>query len=508
MKFFELYLSFCRSVGQIKLPQINFKEKEQLYDKLLKSCYGLTQKVIGRATFFVMIISLVSILYFSLIINLSILYAILCSVIVSTFISYKFNFYLYKGFLKKGKELTSYLYLIRIDFSLIELAKQNDEGVIMEFIKLIINKQISISEDFKKILSHVHSGAIPEEELRLFESPSNEFNKYLIDIVEDNKNPFFGDDISNSLEDEFKIYMKELSTKISLIFFLGIFFPIGLCIFIIFISFNKAIILVSIPIFLYFLKYLFHNFIKIDHFFMGMIKKNSDYEKKKFCEVLNLINRFSFHLEKNIAPEKAFINAYLEIINSNSILNKILSSEISSFLSGSLSFTQLINSFKNKLDEYRYSLVFNSINRMLKTNSNVSSRKIREIVNVLKNHIKLEKKIENIFRGERIKVFLFTILLPVILGALGSLVSIFPMIIRDFSNIQDINNLTLFKINFSLFDIILLLFVLLFCNFISVYYFFTIISYRKKRFFLIFSEFLLILSFLISLFNIFPLFWI
>jgi hypothetical protein len=239
---------------------------------------------------------------------------------------------------------------------------------------------------------------------------------------------------------------------------------------------------------------------------MGMIKKNSDYEKKKFFEVLNLIIRFSFHLDKNISPEKAFINAYLEIINPNSILSKILSSEIYSFLSGSLSFTHLINSFKNKLGEYRYSLIFNSINRMLKTNSNVSSRKIREIVNVLKNHIKLEKKIENIFRGERIKVFLFIFLLPVILGALGSLVSIFPMIIRDFSNIQDINNLTLFEINFSLFDIILLLFVLLCSNFISVYYFFTIISYRKKGFFIIFSEVLLILSFLISLLNIFPLF--
>ena len=124
---------------------------------------------------------------------------------------------------------------------------------------------------------------------------------------------------------------------------------------------------------------------------------------------------------------------------------------------------------------------------------------------VLRNHIKLERKISTIIRGERIKVYVFIILLPIILGTLGSLFSFFPLITDDLLNLQQSNEIIFPTNSYNPFDLFSFLTILLTSNFISTYYFLATVSFKNKNYFLIFSEILLILSFSISLFNISPL---
>lgn len=436
---------------------------------------------------------------------MNLLFSFLLTLFISPLLSYKFNQYLYKYYFEKGKELNSYLYLIKIDYSLIQIIKGKKEDIILEFIKLIINYNFPISEDFKKILSNIHAGESPENELVKFISPSRDFNMFLSNILTYRLEDPLENKFNNELEESFKVYLKELTTKISIIFFVGIFFPIGLSFFVTFFPIKRIFILISIPIYLFLLNYLFRKFIDIDHYFMGIIKTNSQSERKMFLEFINLIERFSKYLENNISPERAFIKAYFDKNKNNLILKSIINLDLMEFLNGSLDFNELMRIIKNKLDSYRYAIIFNSFRKILEQDARISSNKIKEILIVLKNHIKLERKINVIIKGERIKVYVFIVLLPVILGTLGSLFSFFPLIIDDLLNLQQSTEIIFPAKSYNYFDLLIFLTILLTSNFISTYYFLATVSFKNKNYFLIFTEILLILSFSISLFNISPL---
>lgn len=506
MRFLDFYISLCRNFKKVKFPHLKLKEIDNTYKEIFKIKFDISKADIDKASFLILTLSIILIINFLyFIIRLNALFCLLFSFLISVFISYRFNIYLYKKFLNIGKQLSSYLYLIKIDFSLIQISKHPNEDMILQFIKLIINYNLPIKDDFKNILSRIHSGNNPEKELKRYLSPSVDFNEYLNNLIINNSKLYTNTDYGNTLEENFKIYLRELSTKISLIFFIGIFYPIGLCFFFIFIPFNKLLILFTLPFFFFILNYLFRNFIQIDHYFMGIIKINSIYERKKFYEFIDLIKRFSFYIDKNISPEKAFIITFFEKKNQNQILRSIISSDVFLFLNGSIIFEDLMNSIRKKFESYRYNIIFSSLVKMLKEDSKNTSKKIREILGVLNNHIKLGKKINTIIKGERIKVYLFCFLLPIILGTLGSLLSVLPFITNNLLNFQNINEITILDINIIYFDLCLFFIINSISTFISTYYFLATVSLKNKSYILIFVEILLILTFLISVFNVFPL---
>ncbi|TFF85305.1 MAG: hypothetical protein EU518_01435 [Promethearchaeota archaeon] len=473
---------------------------------MFKLSYGIDNKEINKASFLIFVLTLLLMISSAILINLNFYLLLFFSLILSLIISYKFNFYLYNKLLKRGKELTSSLYIIKIDYSLIQITKNKNEDTILEFITLIISYNLPISKKFEEILSNIHSGSLPDMELKEFLSPSIDFNNFKNNIIIQKDHPILEkNEFKNSkLEDDFKVYLRELNTKISIIFFIGIFYPIGLCFLVTFISFNQIILIVSVPIFFLLLNYLFRKFVAIDHYLMGLIRNNKKSEKREFNEILNLIKSFSYYLENNLSPERAFLKAYLDK-NEHSLILERRVPEIQLFLNGSLQFIELMNIFSRKMSSYRFKIIFNSISKMVKENSKMSSKKIRDILKVLNKHLKLERKITMIIKAESIKVYIFIFILPIILGTLGALMSFLPYIMIDLLEINEINEILYLNLNLRFYDLLIFLLILLSSNFISTYYFLATISLKNKNLLLIIGEILLIICFLISINNILPL---
>ena len=151
--------------------------------------------------------------------------------IISLLISYKFNTYLYKKIYRDESILNALLYLIIINFSLIIKSLNRNSECCIKFIELIKNYNLPISEKFKVLLKKIHEGANPERELLDIITPSQDFNYYVRDLINNN---FMVNDEYQHLDDtaserNFKVVLRDIETKISIVFFIGLFFPIGLC---------------------------------------------------------------------------------------------------------------------------------------------------------------------------------------------------------------------------------------------------------------------------------------
>ena len=197
------------------------------------------------------------------------------------FASYKPTSYerqlIYKEIKKDENMINALLYLIKIDFSLISKTFSENSDYTLIFIDLIKNYSLPISESFKIILRKIHEGEIPEEELLKITTPSEDFNKYLKNLLLNNfkyKYDYNKLEETNS-ERNFRIILRDIESKISIIFFIGLFFPIGLCFLILFHQIDYITMILFIPFFLIFINFLFKKFIKIDIMLIGLLNEYS-----------------------------------------------------------------------------------------------------------------------------------------------------------------------------------------------------------------------------------------
>ncbi|MBY9007103.1 MAG: hypothetical protein KGD63_10120 [Candidatus Lokiarchaeota archaeon] len=447
-----------------------------------------------------MIIFLTSIIFLEIHFLIITLYSILISFVVTI----QFNLYLYRKIKKAENRLNSLLYFIKIDFSLIQKIGKNQIDNCLNFIYLIIDYNITLSENYREILSKIHCGASPELELINCLYPSKDFIIYLKNLLTNNfqLDEYSDEYFSYSKEKDFKVYLKQITTKLSIVFFVGVFFPIGFCFLLFLLSLNKFMMIMFIPMLIIFLDYLFKKFISVNHYLIGFIQNDSNFEKQKLEEFLLLIKKFALNLRQNISPEKALIKAFNEEKENIPLLKSILEQDIILFLNGMYNFNQIINSFKENLKSFRYHTIINSIVNMLKENAYFSSYKIIEIINILNKHKKLENKLNVIIKGEKFKVFLFLFILPIITGSIGSLLPFLPEISKSLISLEELNDPFLFLNSLDLIDLGLILIILLASNLISSYYFLKIIFFRNKSFFMIISGIIFLLTFSLSIINI------
>ena len=504
MKALPQYLKFCRYFNSIKIPKIKFKDIDNHYKSLYKEQYKINENDINRASFIIFILIFMIIFSFSILfLEFHILIITFYSIIICLIITFQFNLFLYKKIKKEEEKLNSLLYFIKIDFSLIQRINKNYTDNCLNFIDLIINYKISISNKFKTILSKIHCGNSPELELTNCFFSSRDFREYLDNLLtynfqlDDYSNGYF----SNSLEKNFKVYLKQITTKLSIIFFVGVFFPIGFCFLLFLLSLNKLIIIIFVPILIIFLNLLYKKFINVNHYLIGFIQSDSNLEKQKLKEFLILIKKFAINLKQNISPEQAFIKAYIKEKENIPILQNLLEQEITLFLNGIYNFNQIINSFKCKLNSYRYNTIINSISKMLKESAYLSSDKIIEIINMLNKHKKLENKLNIIIKGEKFKVYLFLFILPIITGSIGALIPFLPEITHSLLLLEELNDSFLYLNSLNIIDLILVFIILLTSNLISSYYFLKIIYSHNKSFLLIISGLIFFLTFSLSILN-------
>jgi hypothetical protein len=391
------------------------------------------------------------------------------------------------------------LYLIKIDFSIIQKTLKNNADHHFSFIKLINEYKIPYLNNFKIILKNIHEGLTPEDELKRIITPSRDFNLYIKNLLINNfRDSYTYDNYKeNSLEINFRIYLKEIQSKISIIFFIGVFFPIGLCFLILFQIINIIVLLFFVPLFFYLLNQLCNRFVGRNSYMIGVLNDFSGIEKKKFNEFLQFLKSFAFNLDNNISPEKAFQRAYKENSNLFIVLEKPIKIQLSRLLNLNCSFNDMLHYFKLELNSIRYTVILDAIERFVGENPYYSTEKILDLLVILQNHQKLEKKLEIIIKGEKFKIYFFIFLLPILIGSISGMFPFFLLITR---NINLVNLQVLIDFD-SLIDIYYLLSLFLIFTFsisITAKNFLEIIKYQKKYVIILISNLIFMVTFFSS----------
>jgi len=502
------YLRFCRLFHDYKLPKIKFKELNEWYRYLYNTKYYIDEDDINKASFVIFSFSLIILIILSLFFtSVSLLIITFYSLVLSLLFSYSFNSVLDKEIKKEESILNALLYLIVINFSLIKKTLKTNTDYCLSFIDLIKSYNLPISENFKIILRKIHEGKNPENELLEFITPSEDFNQYLRDLVVNDFNTDYEfqklDD--NTSERNFKVVLRDIESKISIVFFIGLFFPIGLCFLILFQQINTIFIIFFIPFFIILLNFLFRKLIKINIFLIGLLKEYSSLEKRRFDEFQIFLKNFAMNLKSNISPENAFINAYIQNKAFFKALNKALGLQISHLLNFSCSFGEMLDLLKIELKSLRYRIILEAIKRMLDESSYYSGDKVRDILEVVSKHRRLEKKLTIIIKGEKFKVLIFIFLLPIIIGSIGGMLPLFIIITKNLDIVRNFTYHDYFEM-VNLIDLIVIFLTLFFSNIITCYYFLKIINFEKRYLIIFISSVVFVLAFFISFMNVLMLF--
>lgn len=502
------YLRFCKIFHNYKFPKIKFKELNDWYRYLYRNKFNIDEDDINKASFVIFslffFISIILSLFFT---PFSILIIIFYSLVLSLLASYRFNSHLYKKIKKEESILNALLYLIIINFSLIKKTLKINTDYSINFIELIKNYNLPVSESCKIILRKIHEGYTPEKELLKIVTPSEDFNHYLRDLIinDFNTDYEFQNLDDNTSERNFKVVLRDIESKISIVFFIGFFFPIGLCFLILFQQINTILIILFIPFFLILLNFLFRKLIRINILLIGLLKEYSNKEKRKFDEFQIFLKNFAINLKSNISPEIAFTNAYLQNKKFYKILNKSFEPQISRLLNFSCSFGEILNLLKDELKSLRYIIILDVIERMLDENSYYSADKVIEILEIISKHRRLEKKLTIIIKGEKFKVLIFIFLLPIIIGSIGGMIPLFIMLTKNIDQLESFSYNDYIEL-INLLDLIVIFLTLFFSNLITCYYFLKIINFEKKILINLISSIVYILSFFISFMNVIMLF--
>ena len=471
MNLLPNYLWICNKVHNLSLPKVKFRTLNTHYKKIYQKYYNIHEEDINKITFLIFSSIWITSILMAFLFNLNFVIISLGSFIFAIAFSYTFNSYLFKKILKNEIRLNAILYFIKINFSILKESLSKDSDFILSFINLIKSYKIPISKTFNSILIKIHEGYNPERELSKIITPSDEFNNYIKNFV---LGPALNDNHvleidSNMLEHRFKVYLHQLETRMSLIFFIGVFFPLGYCFLILF---YKSFIIFSIfflPLFFFLINALFKKLIRNDAFLFGLLGSYNKFEKRKFNEFIYFLKNFAFQLQENLSPESAFINACFNTNIELEILSIPFKNQISNLLTLSTTFAEMIDLLKHHMKSVRYYLILDIIKEIVSNNALNSSKKIFGILNIISNHQKLESKLETVMKGEKFKVFMFLFLLPIIIGTIGGMFPIFTLLIENLNLKEIMKPQNLFEIILS-FDFIIIYLTLFACILISSYF--------------------------------------
>jgi len=498
------YIRFCRKFRSINLPKVKFRELDDRYKLIYKKDYGIYEDDINKATFVLLLSIFIIIFSISILItHINVLFIILYSLISSFSLSYIFNSKLFKEINKKEVEINAMLYLVKIYYSLIQKSLEKSADHSVAFINLIKDYNLPISENFKIIIKKLQEGENPEDELLKMITPSEDFNRYLKELLITNYeyNERVETFDGNTLEKRFKIFLKQIESKLSIIFFLGLFYPLGLSFLILFQRISTFFTLFLLPIYFIIFKLLYKKFVKTNHYLIGLMNNYSKLERKRYNEFLLFLKGFAINLRRNLAPETSFLNSYTQNKTQFVLLNEPIQTQISRLLNFNCSFEEMLDFLKLNLKSIKYSIIIEIIKKIIYQNAFESSQKILEILEVIYKHQNLEKKLEVIVKGEKFKVFLFLFLLPVIIGGIGGMFPFFILLLEDIDLNIGMISPNFFTLIFTQ-DVFFLFGSLLFCLSVTSYYFLKIIRKEKMTSLILIINIIYTLIFFLSFFNV------
>ncbi len=501
MDFTNRLIFLSQKIHPYNIPGFRFRKLDTRYKLMYEKEYNLNENDINKASFIVFLISFISIFTTSIFLSIFNLVQIFSySLIFSLFFSYSFNNKFYKEILKKENQLNAFVYVIRIYFSLIQKSVGNSADLAINFIRLISDHNLPIKKEFRKILNKIQLGQNPEILLSNVITPSIDFNSYLKELLISN---FTYNEtlIENSVEKKFRQYLREIESKLSVFFFIGLFFPLGVCFLILFQKINLILLVIMLPLYFISIKTLNKKFLRNDSFLLGLLNNYSKEEKVKFHEFISFLKSFTLNLQKNSSPEIAFINSYSQNKSQIVLMDSPIKSQITNLLNFSCSFEEMLENLQIEINSIRFKIILDVIGKLVSKNAYVSHKKINELLNEISKHQKLERQLEIIIRGERFRVLFFLFLLPIVIGGIGGLFPMFNIMINNISFSSNIHLSSLLELFFS-YDFVVIFLALWFCVYTSSYYFLKIISYERKNILIITSCIIYIIAFFSSFFNV------
>jgi len=391
--------------------------------------------------------------------------------------------------------INAYLKLIILDFSLINSLFTSISDKCINFIESISNYNFPISETFKSIIKKIQFGQNPENELENLNIISKNFQTFIDDLITnnfENINLIKINEYSYS-EDLFETFIRSIESKISIIFFIGLFFPIGACFLIILQELKSIFLVFIIPLYFFIIRYISSKFLNENIKLLGILSSESKKDRREFNNFLIFLKNFAIILSKRTSPEDALYRAYRK---SHKSFQGKLDEPISLLIKNSISTEEMIDLSILNLRSSRCKLILNVIKKMINEDTYHTANKIWDLLDIISTHQKLEKQKKIIIKGEKFKSIIFIFLLPVIIGIISG---VFPAFFYYLNFLQYPEyGLTIpLYYNFELSDIILLFGSFLTSNTISAYYFSKIINIESKKVIIFTSNLFYVLLFLI-----------
>lgn len=503
---FRRYIHFCNYFHKYNLPFLRREISDQ-YRQIYKDVYNLHEEDVAKATFIVFLITFISfflILFFIIAIDIlyfKLFWAGIFSIIIASITTYNFNSVLFRRIKKDEKVINALLTLIKINFSLVGKIFKESSDLTIAFIKLIMRYELPISGLFKKMFNKILLGYTPEKEIKKVISPSSDFNKFLKELLikkfdYNYRYDYFSE---TSSEKNFRIVLKSIETKIGIVFFIGLFFPILLGFIVLFLRIGVLSTIFITPFFIYSLHFLFKKLIKINTALIGLTNEYRGPEKKRFDEFLIYLEAMALRLEYRYSPEVAFIKAYNENSRYFKMLKEPLKYHIAYLISFQHTFREFIDKLKLELKAPRYKIILDVIYNMLERSSFDTSEKIADISRIIERHRRLEERYEIIMEGKKFTVAVFVFLFPIVLGIIGGMLPLLFAIVKSMEDFENMATVQYLHELMVVSDIIILFIILFLCNLITCYYFLKIIHYKRFVFILILSSIFFIVFFLTGL---------
>jgi len=433
------------------------------------------------------------ILEMQFVIQISCLFSFISSIIIT----YIFNIYLYKRLKNEELNINAYLKLIILDFALINSLFTSISDKCINFIESISKYNYPVSNFFKSIIKKIQFGKNPENELENLNIISKNFQSFVNDLISNNfedTNLVKINEYSYS-EDLFETFIRSVESKLSIIFFIGLFFPIGSCFLIILQEIKSLSLIFIIPLYFIIIRYLSSKFLNEDIKLLGILSSEPKNNRREFNGFLLFLKNFAIMLSRKTSPEDALYYAYKK---TPTFFQKKLEHPISLLIKNSISIKEMLDSFIFNLKSPRCKLILNVVKKMIHEDTYHTANKIWDLLEIISMHQKLEKRKQIIIKGEKFKSLIFIFLLPFILGIISGVFPSFFYHINILNNPEFTTTIPFYN-NFDSFDLILIFGSFLLSNIISGYYFSKIIGIESKRIIIFTSNLFFVLIFIIIL---------
>lgn len=405
----------------------NFKNHKDNYDFFYKKEFNITNYQIIFGANIVCLITLVFLQI--LFLNQSIVLKMTSFLIALTLRYYLRNIFR-KKIKKKIEIIDSSILMIKNLFELYSSLVQDGDFSNL-FIKLMAEWESPLKKDFNKIAYDVQKGYLPENLLKEYKSISETFNLFIKQLMITNFDIFAIDyDNMNKLENYFKEINHSLDTRLSVFFFVLIFFPIGLCFITILQRINGINIVFFLIIYLIILKTLMSNFIINNTELLGIQIYENYKIRKEYLDFLNFYSSLSMNLIY-YNPEESFFRSYQEISND---FQKSMKEGIIKLKMFNIPLEEFLNNIYIKIQGKKVKILFCALKDMLLKNSYNTSHQIKKIISILNKHKKIEEEREIILKSEKTRVKIFTFLLPLIIGMIGGILPFMMSLFQEYNS--------------------------------------------------------------------------